>query len=69
MLTRTSPASTSRRSPSRASPVAPIGAALFASAAAWYRRFLKLANPNRSQRKAQPARPQQGRGDMKRARR
>ncbi len=25
----------------------PIGAALFASAAAWYRRFLDLANPNR----------------------
>ena len=30
--------------------VAPIGAALFASAAAWYRRFLNLANPNRAQR-------------------
>ena len=25
----------------------PVGAALFASAAAWYRRFLDLANPNR----------------------
>jgi hypothetical protein len=48
--------------------VAPIGASLFASAAAWYRRFLNMANPNRSQRKAQPAKPQQGRGDIKRDR-
>jgi hypothetical protein len=48
--------------------VAPIGASLFASAAAWYRRFLNLANPNRSQRRAQPVRPQQGRGDIKRDR-
>ena len=49
--------------------VAPIGAALFASAAAWYRRFLNLANPNRSQRRAQTAKaPQQGRGDIKRDR-
>ena len=45
----------------------PIGAALFASLLAWYRRFLELANPNRGQR-AQP-RPPQGRGDMKPARR
>jgi hypothetical protein len=44
----------------------PIGAALFASAAAWYRRFLDLANPNRvAQRQAR----QQGRGDMKPVRR
>jgi hypothetical protein len=28
----------------------PLGAALFASAAAWYRRFLNLANPNRGRR-------------------
>ncbi len=28
----------------------PVGAMLFASAAAWYRRFLDLANPNRGQR-------------------
>ncbi len=48
--------------------VAPIGSALFASAAAWYRRFLNLANPNRNQRRAQPAKPQQGRGDIKRDR-
>ena len=61
-------ASTSRRSPSQGFLVAPIGASLFASAAAWYRRFLDLANPNRSQRKAQPAKPQQGRGDIKRDR-
>ena len=31
----------------------PMGAALFASAAAWYRRFLDLANPNRG--KPRPA--------------
>lgn len=44
----------------------PVGAALFASAAAWYRRFLDLANPNRvAQRQAR----QQGRGDMKPVRR
>jgi hypothetical protein len=49
--------------------VAPIGASLFASAAAWYRRFLNLANPNRNQRRAQTAKPvQQGRGDIKRDR-
>ena len=48
--------------------VAPIGSALFASAAAWYRRFLNLANPNRNQRRAQPTKPQQGRGDIKRDR-
>lgn len=35
----------------------PIGAALFASAAAWYRRFLDLANPNRqAQQQARKAR-------------
>ena len=49
--------------------VAPIGAALFASAAAWYRRFLNLANPNRNQRRPQATKPvQQGRGDIKRDR-
>lgn len=36
--------------------LSPLGAALFASAAAWYRRFLDLANPNRGR-----PRPQQGR--------
>jgi hypothetical protein len=41
---------------------APLGSALFASLAAWYRRFLNLANPNRSQR---PSKPQRGRGNMK----
>ncbi len=36
---------------------APMGACLFASALAWYRRFLDLANPNRGrQRQAQQAR-------------
>ena len=35
--------------------LSPMGAALFASAAAWYRRFLDLANPNRGKPK-----PQQG---------
>lgn len=39
--------------------IGPIGAALFASAAAWYRRFLQLANPGGGRR---PPRPQQGRG-------
>jgi hypothetical protein len=48
--------------------VGPIGSALFAAAAAWYRRFLNLANPNRQQRRNQPAKPQQGRGDIKRDR-
>jgi len=47
----------------------PLGAALFASAAAWYRRFLDLANPNRAQRpQGKPQRPQ-GRGDAKPVRR
>jgi hypothetical protein len=32
----------------------PLGAALFAAAAAWYRRFLDLANPNRRQRSGKP---------------
>ncbi len=41
---------------------APLGSALFASLAAWYRRFLNLANPNRSQRSTKP---QRGRGNMK----
>jgi hypothetical protein len=27
--------------------LSPVGAALFAAAAAWYRRFLNMANPNR----------------------
>jgi hypothetical protein len=44
----------------------PLGAALFASAAAWYRRFLDLSNPNRG---AQQQKKQQGRGDMKPVRR
>jgi len=48
----------------------PLGAALFASAAAWYRRFLDLSNPNRAaqrQRERQPPKPR--RGDMKPVRR
>jgi hypothetical protein len=48
--------------------VAPVGSALFAAAAAWYKRFLNLANPNRNQRRGQTARPTQGRGDIKRDR-
>ena len=44
----------------------PLGAALFASAAAWYRRFLDLSNPNRV---AQRQRQAQGRGDMRTVRR
>jgi hypothetical protein len=48
---------------------APVGSALFAAAAAWYKRFLNLANPNRNQRRGQSAaRPAQGRGDIKRDR-
>jgi hypothetical protein len=47
--------------------VAPVGASLFAAAAAWYKRFLNLANPNRRQRRP-PAKPQQGRGDITRDR-
>ncbi len=42
----------------------PVGAALFAAAAAWYRRFLDLANPNRGQRR--PSRQTQGRATTKR---
>jgi hypothetical protein len=48
--------------------VAPIGSALFASAAAWYKRFLNTANPNRNQRKPTQQRPGQGRGDITRDR-
>jgi len=44
----------------QAAMLAPVGAALFAAAAAWYRRFLDLANPNRNR-----PRPQQGRGGSK----
>ncbi len=40
----------------------PVGSAVLASLAAWYRRFLDLANPNRQQR---GAKPQQGRGNTK----
>jgi hypothetical protein len=47
--------------------VAPVGASLFAAAAAWYKRFLNLANPNRGQRRV-AAKPQQGRGDITRDR-
>ena len=50
-----------------AAAISPVGAALFASIAAWYRRFLELANPNRN--RSQPAKPQSGRGNMKPARR
>lgn len=45
----------------------PMGAALFASAAAWYRRFLDLSNPNRAAQRNQ--KKTQGRGDMKPVRR
>ncbi len=46
----------------QAAVLAPVGAALFAAAAAWYRRFLNLANPNRGN-----PRPQQGRSSGKKA--
>ncbi|MEO5966042.1 MAG: hypothetical protein ABIR11_11305, partial [Candidatus Limnocylindrales bacterium] len=48
--------------------VAPLGSALFASAAAWYKRFLNLANPNRNQRKPSQPKPAQGRGNITRDR-
>lgn len=44
---------------------APVGAALFASAAAWYRRFLDLANPNKNQPRPSKAKAPQGRGNVK----
>ncbi len=44
-----------------AAALSPMGGALFAAAAAWYRRFLDLANPNRGQRR--PVKPQPGRGN------
>jgi hypothetical protein len=46
---------------------APMGAALFAAAAAWYKRFLNLSNPNRAARQEQQKqeRKAQGRGDVK----
>lgn len=47
--------------------VAPVGASLFAAGAAWYKRFLNLANPNRRQRRP-PAKAQQGRGNITRDR-
>ncbi|HEX5826920.1 MAG TPA: hypothetical protein VFY23_05320 [Candidatus Limnocylindrales bacterium] len=47
--------------------VAPLGSALFAAAAAWYKRFLNLANPNRTQRRVEQQRST-GRGDIKRDR-
>ena len=48
--------------------VAPIGSALFAAAAAWYKRFLNLANPNKNPKAAQPQKPIKGRGDITRDR-
>jgi hypothetical protein len=38
--------------------ITPISGALYAAAAAWYKRFLNLANPNRAAR----AQQQRGRG-------
>ena len=35
--------------------LAPLGAVLFASAAAWYRRFLQIASPNRNQPRGRAA--------------
>jgi hypothetical protein len=45
----------------------PIGAALFAAAAAWYKRFLNLSNPNRAKAEEQKKteKKPQGRGDVK----
>ena len=44
----------------------PVGASVFAAAAAWYRRFLDLANPNRGQqRPTKASKTPQGRGNVK----
>ena len=43
--------------------VAPLGAMFFASASAWYKRFLNLANPNRG--KPQPKPAAKGRGNAR----
>jgi hypothetical protein len=45
--------------------LSPMGAALFASAAAWYRRFLDLANPNRNQPRAKQGAKQGGSSSAK----
>lgn len=49
-----------------AAAVSPVGSMLFASALAWYRRFLELSNPNRGQR---PAKGQPAKGRTQTARR
>jgi hypothetical protein len=46
----------------------PIGTMFFAAGIAWYKRFLDLLNPNRGQRRQQPQKPQQGRGNAPRNR-
>ena len=43
--------------------VAPLGAMFFASASAWYKRFLNLANPNRGKPQSKPA--PKGRGNAR----
>jgi hypothetical protein len=43
--------------------VSPLGAAFFAAASAWYKRFLSLANPNRGRPPAKPA--PKGRGNAR----
>lgn len=50
LLTAGQPADTAIAS---AAALSPMGAALFASAAAWYRRFLDMANPNRNRARQQ----------------
>jgi hypothetical protein len=47
--------------------LSPVGAALFASAAAWYRRFLDLANPNRNQPRGKQGTKQGGSSGKKTA--
>ncbi|MEI7745430.1 MAG: hypothetical protein WCK58_16965 [Chloroflexota bacterium] len=48
-----------------AAALSPVGSMLFASALAWYRRFLELSNPNRGQR---PARGQSAKGGTQKGR-
>jgi len=68
-LTSTSPTANLQAFALQGFLIAPVGAALFAAAAAWYKRFLNLANPNRNQRKSQqPQKASQGRGDITRNR-
>lgn len=51
----TSEAAAAQQAMASAFILSPVMGALFAAAAAWYRRFLQLSNPNRGRRAAAPA--------------